>query len=97
MEREQEIRVIAYHLWENEGCPEGREVAHWVEAELLWQNSHQLEAATEDTQPIEPREVTEEPAESVQASEKKPAQKRSAKTAKPKTTSRRRTPEKTIS
>ena|SRR5690348_6170637 len=106
MEREQEIRMIAYYLWEKEGCPNGRAVEHWVEAETLWQDSqgnrsHEIEAATEDTQPIEPQAAAEEiqAQQSEKAAEKRPVQKRAAKTAKklePKTASRRR-PEKTIS
>ena len=32
-EREQAIRERAYRLWEQEGCPEGREKAHWAKAE----------------------------------------------------------------
>jgi|SRR5690349_5895304 Protein of unknown function (DUF2934) len=107
MEREQEIRLIAYYLWEREGCPDGRAVEHWVEAETMWHDSQdtdsrEMEAATEDTQPIEPRAVAEEtqPQQSAQPAEKRPATKRAAKTAKKaesKGTSRRRTPEKTIS
>jgi hypothetical protein len=27
------IRENAYHIWEREGRPEGREVEHWLEAE----------------------------------------------------------------
>ena len=26
---EERIRRRAYRLWEEEGCPEGRELAHW--------------------------------------------------------------------
>lgn len=32
MDREQRIRAIAYALWEEEGQPEGRDVAHWLRA-----------------------------------------------------------------
>lgn len=28
-DREERIRQRAYHLWQAEGCPEGREAAHW--------------------------------------------------------------------
>ena len=74
MEREEEIRLAAYYLWEREGCPEGRAVEHWAQAELLCQKSNDLEAATEDTQPIEPQAMAVEPvaAEAVSASEKRP-------------------------
>jgi hypothetical protein len=33
---EERIRRRAYRLWEEEGCPEGRELAHWdMAAELV--------------------------------------------------------------
>jgi hypothetical protein len=35
--RDEEIRLIAYHLWEQEGRPEGRQVEHWDKAEAIWQ------------------------------------------------------------
>ena len=30
---EQTVRVLAYQKWLDEGCPHGRDVEHWVEAE----------------------------------------------------------------
>lgn len=30
------IRQIAYHLWLDEGCPEGRHHEHWFKAEEIW-------------------------------------------------------------
>jgi hypothetical protein len=32
---EERIRARAYHLWQSEGCPEGRAEANWEEARLL--------------------------------------------------------------
>jgi hypothetical protein len=32
MKAEDRIRVVAYRLWEEEGCPEGREEEHWFRA-----------------------------------------------------------------
>ena len=32
---EERIRRRAYHLWEEEGCPEGRELVHWDMAAAL--------------------------------------------------------------
>ncbi len=37
MEREDEIRAIAYRIWEDEGRPEGRVLDHWLKAETIWQ------------------------------------------------------------
>lgn len=30
---EHKVRERAYAIWESEGCPEGREVEHWLRAE----------------------------------------------------------------
>lgn len=38
-QREVEIRRIAYSIWEREGRPTGRETAHWLEAEKVWEEA----------------------------------------------------------
>jgi hypothetical protein len=38
MENQEEIRLIAYRLWEEEGCPHGRDTEHWLKAESVWQD-----------------------------------------------------------
>jgi hypothetical protein len=40
MNREDEIRLIAYSIWEQEGCPNGRDYEHWLRAEALWEKKH---------------------------------------------------------
>lgn len=35
-EREEEIRRIAYKLWEEDGRPEGRDLEHYFRAEAIW-------------------------------------------------------------
>ncbi len=37
MGREDEIRFIAYTLWEEEGYPSGRDCDHWYRAEIIWE------------------------------------------------------------
>lgn len=32
MAREERIRAIAYSLWQEEGCPDGRDQEHWLKA-----------------------------------------------------------------
>jgi hypothetical protein len=34
-DRDQRIREIAYHLWEQEGCPQGQADRHWAAAVAL--------------------------------------------------------------
>jgi hypothetical protein len=36
MAKEDDIRLIAYGLWEQEGCPNGKDCEHWYKAELIW-------------------------------------------------------------
>ncbi len=38
MEREQEIRIIAYRIWEEEGYGEGNHLEHWLRAEIIWED-----------------------------------------------------------
>jgi hypothetical protein len=42
--REQTIRERAYALWEQDGRPEGRSVAHWSQAEMEVAVEHALPA-----------------------------------------------------
>jgi len=44
---DEEIRQIAYQLWQDEGCPDGRHLEHWVKAESIWRARH--EAASPPT------------------------------------------------
>ena len=37
MHHEDEVRLIAYQIWEKQCCPEGRELEHWFKAEAVWQ------------------------------------------------------------
>lgn len=43
MEREEEIRLIAYRIWEEEGCYHGRDVEHWLKAEAIWEEKQKGE------------------------------------------------------
>jgi hypothetical protein len=37
MGKEHEIRLIAYNIWEQEGCPDGHDYEHWINAEEIWE------------------------------------------------------------
>lgn len=32
-DREERLQQRAYEIWEAEGCPEGRDIDHWIQAE----------------------------------------------------------------
>lgn len=36
MDREEEIKVIAYGIWEKQGCADGCALDHWLKAEFFW-------------------------------------------------------------
>jgi hypothetical protein len=38
MDREEEIRLIAYNIWQEEGCIDGQTHEHWLRAELIWES-----------------------------------------------------------
>ena len=40
MDREDEIRLIAYQIWEEEGCKDGQDCEHWFRAETLWEKKN---------------------------------------------------------
>jgi hypothetical protein len=41
--RDEEIRQVAYKLWQEEGCPDGYDVQHWLKAETIWQEEKRPE------------------------------------------------------
>jgi hypothetical protein len=41
MNREDEIKKIAYHMWDLEGRPEGRTLEYWLLAESIWEINQQ--------------------------------------------------------
>ena len=46
MAKEDEIRLIAYSLWEQEGCIDGKDCEHWYQAELIWQETQNPRVTT---------------------------------------------------
>jgi hypothetical protein len=42
MEREDEIRLIAYNIWEQEGSSDGRDGEHWFRAEAIWEQKKKI-------------------------------------------------------
>lgn len=41
-DREQAIRERAYAIWEQQGCPEGHSIDHWLQAETEIKNDKAL-------------------------------------------------------
>ena len=53
MGRDEEIRRMAYEMWEREGRPDGRALDHWQRAEKKWTSQHG--GAPQSAKPPEPR------------------------------------------
>ena len=52
MGREDEIKIIAYRIWEEGGCCDGHNEEYWLKAEVIWedkQNKAHAPSATKDT------------------------------------------------
>ena len=99
MEREEQIRQLAYTIWEKEGYPEGRAVEHWLKAETILQGDGPKTTLQSESSEII---VQREPSETiVQSQQPQPAEKKSRKTSKPinkqKTVRRTRSPQKPAS
>ena len=58
MVRENEIKLIAYKIWEEEGCFDGHDCEHWFRAEDIW-GQKQKEFVVESTR-MESRQIVEQ-------------------------------------
>jgi hypothetical protein len=48
--REDEIRTIAYGIWEKENRPRGRALEEWLNAEVIWERKQQNQAVVTNTE-----------------------------------------------
>ena len=46
MGREDEIRAIAYRIWEEEGGCDGCDYDHWLKAEMIWEDKQKNEVVS---------------------------------------------------
>jgi glucuronate isomerase len=68
---EERIREQAYHIWKEEGCPEGRAEAHWEQARrVLFPYDSQARGIRNEIQ-IEAVHATEVPLASVKEPQKR--------------------------
>jgi hypothetical protein len=52
MKREEEISLIAYHIWEEENCCHGRHIEHWLKAEAIWEEQQKKESGSDNKNKI---------------------------------------------
>jgi len=67
MVREDEVRCIAYNIWQAEGCPGGCDYEHWFKAESIWDEQQQSIAGQNKS----PSKRTAKPQARVSAARKK--------------------------
>jgi hypothetical protein len=48
VERNEQIRKLAYRIWQEEGYPHGYEVQHWLKAEAMWLEEHRAKTAPKE-------------------------------------------------
>ncbi len=52
MAQEDEIRLIAYKIWEEEGCVNGNDCEHWFRAEIIWKQRQNTSGKKEKTKAV---------------------------------------------
>ena len=55
-DRDEEIRQLAYKLWQDAGCPNGTDLEHWLKAQELWQEKHHPKKRTKQSKAKKPRQ-----------------------------------------
>ena len=50
-----EIAALAYQLFEQQGCPHGRDMDHWLEAEMLLLKSKEAKPAKISDAKVQPK------------------------------------------
>jgi hypothetical protein len=45
MARDDEIRTIAYYIWQEDGCVHGHDCEHWIRAEAIWEDQRRQQPA----------------------------------------------------
>lgn len=38
--QDEEVRQLAYKIWQEAGCPNGSDLQHWLKAEEIWLATH---------------------------------------------------------
>ncbi len=72
MGREDEVKLIAYRIWEETGCPDGRDCEHWFQAEAVWEKDRAKKPVEESVKPAASTAAAAAPA-SKKTGKRKPA------------------------
>jgi len=55
IEPQEQIRELAYRIWQSEGYPHGYDVQHWLKAETMWQEEHRPKSKPKRSKPLTKR------------------------------------------
>ena len=55
MNRDEEIRQLAYRLWQEEGCPDGCDVEHWLRAKMIWEEINRPQSEPKQSKALNKR------------------------------------------
>jgi hypothetical protein len=58
MSRKDEIKLIAYSIWEQEGCPNGKDCEHWFRGEVIWEEQQKPKPVATSTK-NQPKQVVQ--------------------------------------
>jgi len=62
MNGDEEIRQVAYKLWQEEGCPDGYELQHWLRAKMIWDGINRPQSEPKQTKALTKRKSRKIPA-----------------------------------
>ena len=54
-DHDEEIRQLAYKIWQEAGCPNGSDLQHWLKAQKIWLETHRPKDRTKPSKPRKPR------------------------------------------
>lgn len=57
IDRNEEIRQLAYRIWQEEGCPDGRDVEHWLRAQMIWEEMNRPQSKRKQSKAPEGRKT----------------------------------------
>jgi hypothetical protein len=52
IDRDEEIRQLAYKFWQEAGGPDGYEVQHWLKAEAIWREKYGPKSKPKRSKPV---------------------------------------------
>ena len=54
---DEEVRQLAYRIWQEAGCPNGSDLQHWLKAKEIWLEGQRPENQTKPSKATKPRQA----------------------------------------